>query len=85
MRWDTSNLRHPTTWHVRDYGLMAANPFGQSHFKSGSLKNGAHTIRAGETLTFRYRLFIHSHDARQARVADRYQDYVNPPRVEAVD
>ena len=79
------NLRHPTTWHVRDYGLMTANPFGHSHFKSGWLKNGAHTIRAGATLTFRYRLFIHSHDARLARVADRYQDYVNPPRVEAVD
>jgi len=22
-----SNPRHPTTWHVRDYGLFAANPF----------------------------------------------------------
>ncbi|HWH67976.1 MAG TPA: PmoA family protein, partial [Candidatus Sulfotelmatobacter sp.] len=23
------NPRHPTWWHVRDYGLFAANPFGQ--------------------------------------------------------
>jgi len=23
-----SNPRHPTTWHVRDYGLFAANPLG---------------------------------------------------------
>ena len=26
------NLRYPTTWHARDYGLVAANPFGLSYF-----------------------------------------------------
>jgi methane monooxygenase PmoA-like len=23
-----NNLRHPTYWHARHYGLLAANPFG---------------------------------------------------------
>ena len=27
-----SNLRHPTAWHAREYGLVAANPFGL-HYK----------------------------------------------------
>ena len=27
-----SNPVHPTYWHVRDYGLFAANPFGQHDF-----------------------------------------------------
>lgn len=76
------NLRHPTTWHVRNYGLMTANPFGHSYYKSGFLEDGSYTIEAGDTLTFRYRLFIHSHDARRAKVAERYHDYVHPPRVE---
>lgn len=78
------NLRHPTTWHVRDYGLITANPFGHSHFKSGLLTDGSHVIRAGDTLTFRYRLFLHTNDARRARVAERYHDYVNPPQVAEV-
>ena len=28
-----TNPRHPTWWHVRDYGLFAANPFGQHDFE----------------------------------------------------
>ena len=28
-----SNPRHPTWWHARDYGLVAANPFGLRHFE----------------------------------------------------
>lgn len=26
------NLRHPTHWHARTYGLLAANRFGADHF-----------------------------------------------------
>ena len=26
------NLRHPTYWHARSYGLLAANPFGLREF-----------------------------------------------------
>ncbi|MEP6673188.1 MAG: PmoA family protein, partial [Chthoniobacter sp.] len=29
-----ANLRHPTWWHVRTYGLFAANPFGQHDFEA---------------------------------------------------
>jgi len=28
-----SNPRHPTWWHVRDYALFAANPFGKHDFR----------------------------------------------------
>lgn len=28
-----SNPKHPTWWHVRDYGLFAANPFGVHNFE----------------------------------------------------
>jgi hypothetical protein len=70
-----SNLRHPTRWHVRGYGLMAANCFGLSHFV-GEGANGDYTLKQGETLTFRYRVYVHSGTAQEARVAERYAEYV---------
>jgi hypothetical protein len=71
------NPRHPTWWHVRDYGLFAANPFGQHDFeKLVDKKAGDLTVPAGGDLTFRYRFYLHEGDDQQARVAQRYQDYV---------
>ena len=53
------NLRYPTTWHARDYGLCAANPFGLKHFL-GKKNNGTYVIEDGKSLTFSYRLIFHS-------------------------
>lgn len=50
------NPRHPTTWHARDYGLIAANPFAKQHFKAG---DGPLTLKQGESVTFAYRFFFH--------------------------
>lgn len=76
------SFRFPTYWHVRDYGLMTANPFGLSHFHRDPSRSGDHLLPAGETLCFSYRLYIHPGDAAQARVAERYNDFVCPPAVE---
>jgi len=51
-----SNLRHPTTWHARDYGLVTANPFGLHHFLGKPKGTGAYTVNNGETLKLRYRV-----------------------------
>jgi hypothetical protein len=72
------NPRHPTWWHVRDYGLFAANPFGQHDFERTADKAaGDMTIPAGQSITFRYRFYLHTGDERQAKVAERYAQYVN--------
>ncbi|HIE51421.1 MAG TPA: hypothetical protein EYP85_06645 [Armatimonadetes bacterium] len=76
------NLRHPTYWHVRTYGLFAANPFGLRHFIGDQTGAGKYTLPAGEALTFRYRIFLHRGDPQQARVAEVYGEYTDPPRVE---
>lgn len=76
-----NNLRHPTHWHVRDYGLMGANCFGYSHFTRGE-KNGDYTFKEGDTLTFNYRTYVHSGDVETANVAARYADYANPPKAQ---
>jgi hypothetical protein len=51
-----SNLRHPTTWHAREYGLIAANPFGWHYFKNEPKGAGAFVLNSGQTLALRYRV-----------------------------
>lgn len=75
------NFRYPTYWHVRNYGLMTANPFGLSHFL-GEGHDGSLYCPVHSELVFRYRVFIHRSDALKANVAQRFIDYIYPPEVE---
>ncbi len=70
-----SNPRHPTSWHVRDYGLFAANPFGLHDFEKAPAGAGNLTIPANKSVTFKYRFYIHEGDDQQAKVAERYSEY----------
>ena len=45
------NPRHPTWWHVRDYGLFAANPFGVHDFEKKSAGEGNLVIPATNAST----------------------------------
>ena len=72
------NLRHPTTWHARTYGLVTANPFGLSHFTRGK-QRGDYTLDEGKQRTWRYRIVFHAGDAKAARIASRFADYAAPP------
>lgn len=54
------NLRHPTWWHARDYGLLAANPFGIHDFEREPVGTGDFTLPKGERLTQRYSLRVAS-------------------------
>ncbi len=71
------NPRHPTWWHVRDYGLFAANPFGVHDFEEKPEGTGDLVIPAGESVTFKYRFYIHKGDEKQAKVAEHYREYVS--------
>lgn len=56
-----SNLRHPTTWHARDYGLVAANPFGLHDFsKKNPKRAGNHVIPAGGTQSWKYGFLLYA-------------------------
>ncbi len=70
------NLRHPTWWHARDYGLLAANPFGIHDFENIPDKRpGEHVLKKGDTLVFRYRVVFHHGDMESAGVAERWNDF----------
>jgi hypothetical protein len=77
-----SNPRHPTYWHVRSYGLFAANPFGISAFTGNDRVSGELLLKAGTKVTFRYRVVLHLGYAWEANIPSRFIDYVFPPRVE---
>jgi hypothetical protein len=79
---DPKNLRYPTTWHVRDYGLFAVNPFGLHDFdKKNPAGAGDLTVPAGQSITFRYRLLFHKGVPEDAGVPQMGQSIAAPPLV----
>jgi hypothetical protein len=76
------NLRSPVHWHVRDYGLMTTNCFGDSAFAGAEGGHrGDYTLKAGGSLSFQYRLLLHRGNAEQGGVADAFAAYAHPPTV----
>ncbi len=53
------NLRHPTTWQAREYGLIAANPFGLSYFQKAEKGAGDFLIPKNDSLSFHYGVLFH--------------------------
>jgi hypothetical protein len=69
------NLRAPTYWHARAYGLLAANPFGLKAFTRDRRQDGSHAVPAGGSLVLRYRVFIHHGNPSQAAIAEAYRHF----------
>jgi hypothetical protein len=72
-----SSFRHPTTWHAREYGLFAANPFGWREFTKDPNKDGSWTIPEGKSLTFRYRVLIYEGELSAVQIGDAYRQYAS--------
>lgn len=70
-----SNPRHPTWWHARQYGLVAANPFGIHDFEKKPEGTGDMKIKSGDSVTFRYRFLFHEGDAEQADIKQQYETF----------
>ena len=77
-----ANPRHPTHWHARDYGLIAANPFGIAHFTNQHKtqpKLGEFKVPAGGHARFAYRFVFFKGDPEQAGVKARYEKWAATP------
>ncbi|QDU91492.1 hypothetical protein Pla175_49210 [Pirellulimonas nuda] len=75
-------MSHPTNdrprprWHVRTYGLFAANPIGEKDFPPiEGYRQGTVTAAVGEPLTFRYRVLLHRGGAAEADLASQFEAY----------
>jgi hypothetical protein len=69
-----SSFGFPTYWHVRTYGLFAANPFGARDFTAGK-QTGGYTLAPGESLMLGYRIYLHRGDEKEGKVAEVYSAY----------
>jgi hypothetical protein len=79
------SFRHPTHWHVRNYGLFAANPFGYREFYNDPSKDGSHTLPKGGSIDFRYRVYFHHGTTEEAKVSLVYRGFANPPALKLVE
>lgn len=73
------NFRSPTTWHARDYGLFAVNPFGLHDFeelkKGDQDGKGDHTIKKGESLTLRHRFYFAKGKPKPDALEAKFKEY----------
>ncbi len=74
------NPRHPARWHVREYGLMAANIFGLKDFERGKAgRSGAFRIEPGRLAGFHYRVVVHEGGAGEAGLDEKFADFAGDP------
>ena len=71
-----ASFGHPCRWHVRTYGLFAANPFGQHHFIGGEPTAG-HTLAAGEAIHFQYKVLLHAGNANVELIEANWKQFAN--------
>lgn len=71
-----SSFRYPTTWHVRAYGLFAANPWYVAEAR-GLGRRGEQTLAPGEAVVLKYRVYVHGGDAAEGKVADVFAGYAS--------
>ena len=68
----------PSAWHVRGYGLMAANPFGRTRAAFPDTRGNKELVHLnkGDHLRLRYGMLLHAGDADAGQVADQYRRFV---------
>jgi hypothetical protein len=74
------SFRYPTTWHVRTYGLFAANPFGWHDF--GRPDKGDYTVPEGQSIRFGYRIILHRGDTASTGIPQLFAAYAAGPSID---
>jgi hypothetical protein len=74
-----ANVRYPGGWHARGYALCAANPFALGSFAKDKSVDGSYTVKAGGSLTLRYRLAIHEGEASTEQLNEWHAAWAKTP------
>ena len=72
-----SSFHHPSRWHVRDYGLLAINPFGSNSFDKNAPVS-KFVLAGGKSLRLRYRIMIHP-AMNAAEIEKMYKEFASEP------
>lgn len=72
-----SSYNAPSRWHVRDYGLLAINPFGSNSFDKQA-PVAKLVLAPGKSVHLRYRIVIHPAMDADA-IAKMYREYARRP------
>lgn len=70
-----SSAFYPTRWMVRTYGLFAANPFGGTAFTGDAADSTEFILKNGDSFTLKFRVYFHSGNEIDAKIADVYRTY----------
>jgi hypothetical protein len=77
------SLRYPCRWHVRTYGLFAANPLGDRDFPPGDAPQGAVKVAKGDSLRFHYRVLFYAGELTPEELTEIGREYGQSSGVEA--
>lgn len=73
MMYHPENSIPDCRWHVRTYGLFAANPFGHKHF--GLPAYDGYRIESGQSLTLHFRVVLHDGGFDADKAQDHFKAY----------
>jgi hypothetical protein len=75
--FDDPTNRPRSCWHVRDYGLMAANPFGRQKSGFPAMRGRTDVVRLAkdEHLKLRYAIYIHDGDVTAGKVNEAFERF----------
>jgi hypothetical protein len=71
-----ASFGHPCRWHVRTYGLFAANPFGEFHFVGGDKTDGFR-LKKGDSIRLKYRIILHDGYGDAEAIGKQWQAFAN--------
>jgi hypothetical protein len=72
-----SSFRYPARWHVRDYGLLAVNPFGSKGFDKDAA-DATFVLKKGDAIRLRYRIVVHG-ALGAGELAGLYREFAREP------
>ncbi len=76
--FDDKNNKYRSCFHVRNYGLMAANPFGRTRSRFPDAKKIKERVELpkGESMTLRYGVLVHPGGTKEGQVAEYYDRFL---------